>query len=480
METRHFINNEFVEGKGPKFKTINPATEEVLAEVPEATKEEIDMAVRAAQKGLEAYSQCTSYVRQKMLLKLADLCEQNADELARIESLDNGKPLSIAKRDDVFLLIRYFRYYAGWTDKIYGTTREVTADGRSYKISVCKEPIGVVGHIIPWNFPLAMLAWKVAPALAAGCCMVLKTSEKTPLSALQFCKYIKEAGFPAGVVNVVSGPGPTTGNYIVEHPDVKKIAFTGSSAVGKQVAAKAAVCGLKRITLELGGKSPLVVCDDADLQHAVNVAHHGLFYNMGQCCIASSRVYVHESVYDKFVEMCVEKAKTAKMLPPTDPQCDQGPQIDKIQFDKILNYIKSGQEEGAKIMCGGKQYGKKGYWIEPTVFVDVKEDMKICKEEIFGPVICISKFSKYDEVILKSNDTCYGLGAGICTENIHKAMTLASQLKAGTVYVNCWNVFDSNIPFGGYKESGLGREGGCEALHNYLEDKTIVSFNAGL
>eukprot|EP00922_Rhytidocystis_sp_ex-Travisia-forbesii_P054077 GHVS01080226.1.p1 GENE.GHVS01080226.1~~GHVS01080226.1.p1 ORF type:complete len:420 (+),score=74.33 GHVS01080226.1:688-1947(+) len=411
--------------------------------------------------------------------RLADLIEHHKKQLAEVESMDAGKPVSACIQADMKLVVDVFRYYAGWCDKIQGKTipiQSLSPNGNNQYLCFTRhEPIGVVGQIIPWNFPLLMMAWKLAPALAVGCCCVLKSSEKTPLSALMLCHLICEAGFPNGVVNVLSGDGPTTGDAIVKHPDISKVAFTGSTNVGKQVMMKAAEHGMKKVSLELGGKSPLIVFDDADIDKAVEIAHLGLFFNMGQCCIASSRIFVQETIYDKFVEKCVARAKQVNMASPQDMQCNHGPQIDKIQCDKIMQYIEDGKKEGAKCQVGGNKKGGKGYYIEPTVFSDVKDEMKICKEEIFGPVMCLLKFKTVEEVVERSNATHYGLGAGVCTVDMGKAMRIANNLKAGTVYVNCYDVFDAAAPFGGFKQSGLGRELGEYGLEPYCEVKTVIA-----
>jgi len=336
-----------------------------------------------------------------------------------------------------------------------------------------KEPVGVVGQIIPWNFPLLMQAWKLGPALACGCTVVMKSSEKTPLANLAVCKLIKEAGFPAGVVNLLSGYGPTVGEPLALHMDVDKVAFTGSSAVGRKMMEYSSKSNMKRVTLELGGKSPLIVMEDADIEQALGAAHIGLFLNHGQCCCASSRLYVHEKIYDQFVEAAVEKAKGWKVGSQFDESTMQGPQVDKIQFDKIMSYIEAGKQEGASLKTGGARHGDKGFFVQPTVFADVKDDMKIAREEIFGPVMSIIKFSDVNDAIKRANNTAYGLAAGICTRDVGNALLAASKVKAGTVWVNCYNSFDAAAPFGGYKESGHGRELGEAGLDNYLEVKTV-------
>eukprot|EP00922_Rhytidocystis_sp_ex-Travisia-forbesii_P005160 GHVS01007544.1.p1 GENE.GHVS01007544.1~~GHVS01007544.1.p1 ORF type:complete len:441 (+),score=46.43 GHVS01007544.1:317-1639(+) len=419
------------------------------------------------------------HARRNLLFRLADLLELHQEQLAAVESRDSGKPISACLDSEMKLVVGFFRYYAGWADKMQGKTipiQSLSANGNNQYLCFTRhEPIGVVGQIIPWNYPLCLLAIKLAPALAVGCCCVVKTSEKTPLSALMACHLIKEAGIPDGVVNVLSGHGPTTGEALVRHPGIAKISFTGSSKVGQHIMRVAAECGMKRVNLELGGKSPLIVLDDADLDKAVEIAHNGLFSNMGQCCIASSRVLVQEALYDKFVDKCVARAQRAQTCAPQDRECTHGPQIDVIQFEKILNYIEDGRREGAKCSTGGKKKEGKGYWIHPTVFSDVRDDMKICREEIFGPVICLLKFKTIDEAVERANATHYGLGAGVCTRDMGKAMKISNSLKAGTIFVNCYGVPDAAAPFGGYKQSGIGRELGEYGLVEYYEVKTVIS-----
>merc|ERR1712113_505788 len=341
------------------------------------------------------------------------------------------------------------------------------------------EPIGVCGAIIPWNFPLLMQAWKLAPALAMGCTIVMKLSEKTPLSGLLICDLIKEAGFPAGVVNIVNGHGPTTGEFIARHPDIRKVAFTGSSGVGHKIIEASAQSNMKKVTLELGGKSPMIICKDADLDQAAVACHIGLFLNMGQCCVASSRIFIHEDVHDAFVEKVVAMAKRLRTQGDTTsetdvPLCDLGPQVDKVQFDKILGYIEKGKQEGATLALGGSRIGDKGYFVQPTVFKDVTDDMTIAKEEIFGPVMQLMKFKTLDEAICRANNTHYGLAAGICTRDTGTALAAARDIEAGTVWVNCYDNFDLAAPFGGFKQSGWGREKGEAALNNYLETKCVM------
>eukprot|EP00922_Rhytidocystis_sp_ex-Travisia-forbesii_P054073 GHVS01080222.1.p1 GENE.GHVS01080222.1~~GHVS01080222.1.p1 ORF type:complete len:525 (+),score=77.35 GHVS01080222.1:25-1575(+) len=478
-EHRLFINGEFIEATSGSFiDTVNPATEEVVAKVQEASDADVSKAVEAATVAFRSWQLVDGHVRRNLLLRLADLIELHADQLAQIESRDTGKPIT-SSEVEMKLVVGFIRYYAGWADKMQGKTipiQSLSANGNNQYLCFTRhEPIGVVAQIMPWNYPLCLLAIKVAPALAVGCCCVVKTSEKTPLSALAVCHLIKDAGLPAGVVNVLSGCGGTTGNALVRHPGIAKISFTGSSAVGQQIMVMAAQHGMKRTSLELGGKSPLIVLDDADIDRAVETAHNGLFSNMGQCCIASSRVLVQEGLYDRFVEKCVARAQQADMRAPTDRACTHGPQIDSIQHSKILRYIEQGKVEGAKCKTGGNKKQGKGYWIEPTVFSDVTDDMTICREEIFGPVICLLKFKTIDEAIERANNTHYGLGAGVCTADLGKAMRISNALKAGTIFVNCYGVPDAAAPFGGFKQSGVGRELGEYGLQEYYEVKTVIS-----
>lgn len=470
VSTQLFINNEFVDSvSGATFETIDPSTESVLATVQRANKDDVDVAVKAATNAFTTWRDVSGPDRRDLLLKLASLMEENQQFLAEWESKDNGKPVSIARDVDIALGIKHLRYFAGWADKIQGKTIPVE-DVNSMAMTV-HEPVGVVGCIIPWNFPILMMIWKLGPLLACGCTTVLKSSEKTPLTALMMAQLIKEAGFPAGVVNVLSGYGPDCGNAIAVHPGIDKVAFTGSSAVGHEIVKASGESNLKRVTLELGGKSALIICDDADLDQAADAAHVGLFLNHGQCCCASSRIFIDAKIHDKFVEKCVERAKAQKLG--TEEGMDQGPQVDKIQYDKVMNYIAGGIREGATCKLGGKRWGEKGYYIEPTIFTDVTDEMTIAKEEIFGPVMQLMKFDTIEEAILRANNTNYGLAAGVCSTNIAKALGIAKRLRAGTIWINMYDNFDAAIPFGGYKESGWGREKGEYALENFTEVKMI-------
>jgi aldehyde dehydrogenase (NAD+) len=472
--TQMLIDGKFRDAvSGRTFATINPATEEKIADVAEGGKEDEDLAVKAARKAFEEgpWSRMDARDRGRLLNKLADLIEKNFDELAALETLDNGKPIKDAKAADLPLVIDCFRYYAGWADKIHGQTIPIRGN---YFCYTRKEPVGVAGQIIPWNFPMLMVAWKWAPALAAGCTVVMKPAEQTPLSCLRMGELAMEAGFPPGVINIVPGFGPdSAGEAIVRHPGVDKIAFTGEHRTA-QIIMKQAADSLKRMTFELGGKSPNVVFADADLDAAVEGAYFGLFFNQGQCCCAGSRLFVEEKVHDQFVEKLVAKAKNRKVGDPFDPNTDQGPQVDKDQFDKIMKYIGEGQKGGAKMLTGGKRVGDKGYFIEPTVFGDVKDDMCISTDEIFGPVLSILKFKDVNDVVKRANNTFYGLAAAVWTRDVGKAHAIANKVRAGTVWVNCYDVFDAAAPFGGFKMSGQGRELGEKALDNYTELKTVT------
>lgn len=475
--TQLFIDNKFVDAKsGKTFETINPTNQKVIAKVAEADKADVDLAVKAAKNAFRLNSPwrtMDAIDRGNLLHKLADLMQRDAAHLAALESLDNGKPYQIALNVDIPGSIETLRYYAGWADKIHGKVIPIRGPFLCY---TRHEPVGVAGQIIPWNFPLLMQAWKLGPALAAGCTVVMKVAEQTPLSALHVCKLIAEAGFPPGVVNVLTGYGPTAGAAIVDHRDVDKVAFTGSTEVGKLIASNAGR-DIKRVTLELGGKSPNIVLGDlkgADLNYAVGMSSFGLFFNQGQCCCAGSRIFVQDNIYNEFVEKSVEAAKKIRVGDPFDAKTDQGPQVDGEQMNKILDLIGSGKKEGAKLLTGGSRHGNEGFFVQPTVFGDVKDDMRICKEEIFGPVMQILRFKTVDEVIERANNSNYGLAASVFTKDIDQALVVSNSLRAGTVWVNTYDNFDVAAPFGGYKQSGFGREKGEYGLHNYLEVKNVT------
>jgi aldehyde dehydrogenase (NAD+) len=458
---------------GKTFDTLDPTSGEVICKVAEGDKADIDLAVKAARDAFErgSWSRMVPSERGRLLHKLADAIESHKDELAALESLDNGKPVNDSLAADLPLTLQCYRYYAGWADKVYGQT--IPIDG-PYFTYTRHEPVGVVGQIIPWNFPLLMQAWKWGPALACGNTVVLKPAEQTPLTALRVAQLAQEVGFPDGVINVVPGYGPTAGAALASHMDVDKIAFTGETGTGKIVMTAAAQSNLKRVSLELGGKSPNVVFSDADIDAAVEGAYFGLFFNQGQCCCAGSRLFVQDAVYDEFVAKVTAKAKGRKVGDPFDPAVEQGPQVSQEQFDRVMGYIDAGKKDGAKMLAGGSRVGERGYFIQPTVFCDVQDEMKIAKEEIFGPVMSILKFSKVEEVLERGNGTFYGLAAAVWTKDIKKALRLANGLRAGTVWVNCFDVFDAGAPFGGFKMSGLGRELGQYALQLYTEVKTVT------
>ena len=468
------IGGKWVDSQsGRTFETVNPATGEVICRVAEGAKADIDLAVKAARKAFESgpWPKMNASDRGRLLHKLADAIEANLEELAALESLDNGKPVAIARAADLPLTVKCYRYYAGWADKIHGKT--IPIDG-PYFCYTRHEPVGVIGQIIPWNFPLLMQAWKWGPALAAGNCIVLKPAEQTPLSALAVARLAQEVGFPDGVINVVPGYGETAGAALTGHMDVDKVAFTGEGATGRLVMTAAAQSNLKRVSLELGGKSPNIVFADADLDAAVEGAYLGLFFNQGQCCCAGSRLFVEEKIHDKLVDRLLEKAKQQKLGDPFDAATTQGPQVSQEQMDRVLGYIEHGNKEGAHCLTGGKRFGKRGYFVEPTLFTGVTDEMKIAKEEIFGPVMNVLKFKNLDEVVERSNRTAYGLAAAVWTKDISKAHRIANSLRAGTVWVNCYDVFDAAAPFGGYKQSGIGRELGEYALELYTEVKTVT------
>ena len=474
-----FIGGKWVDSaSGKTFGTVNPATGQHICDVAEGDKADIDLAVKAARKALDGpWGKMTAGERGRLIGRLADAVERNAAELAALETLDNGKPIADSLATDLPLTIDCYRYYAGWADKNHGQTIPVNGD---YFCYTRHEPVGVVGQIIPWNFPLLMQAWKWGPALACGNTLVLKPAEQTPLTALKVAELAQEVGFPDGVLNVVPGYGPTAGAALAGHMDVDKIAFTGETSTGKIVMTAAAQSNLKRVSLELGGKSPNVVFADADIDAAVEGAYFGLFFNQGQCCVAGSRLYVEEAVYDEFVDKMTKKAKARRLGDPFHPDTEQGPQVSKEQQDRVRGYIDAGTREGAKLLVGGSESlsslaaaHANGYFVEPTVFTDVHDEMTIAKEEIFGPVMSILKFKDAAEVIERGNRTFYGLAAAVWTKDVKKAIRVSNALKAGTVWVNCYDVFDARAPFGGFKMSGIGRELGQYALQLYTEVNTV-------
>ena len=473
FQTKMLIDGKWQDSRsGKTFATVNPATEETIAQVAEGDAADIDLAVKAARKAFDSgpWRKTDARDRGRLLYKLADLIEKNFDELAELETLDNGKPISESKNADLPLVIDCLRYYAGWADKICGQTVPIRGN---YFCYTRKEPVGVAGQIIPWNFPMLMVAWKWGPAIAAGCTVVMKPAEQTPLSCLRLGELALEAGFPAGVINIVPGFGETAGDAIVKHRGVDKVAFTGSTEVGQIIMRNAAET-FKRITLELGGKSPNIVFADADLDAAVTGTMTAMYLNQGQCCCAGSRQFVQEAVYDQFIEQLTKKVVARKIGDPFDPSTEQGPQVDKVQYDRIMGYIDHGKSQGARCVTGGERHGDKGFYIKPTIFADVKDDMKIAVEEIFGPVLTVLKFKDIDEVVARANTTDYGLAAAVWTRDIGKAHAIANRVRAGTVWINCYDVFDAAAPFGGFKQSGLGRELGEKALDNYTEMKTVT------
>ncbi|PWK13491.1 aldehyde dehydrogenase family protein [Tumebacillus permanentifrigoris] len=476
-----FIGGQFVEAVSNKtFPTYNPANNQILAYVAEGDKEDIDRAVACARDAFETgpWQRMLPAERARLIYTLADLIERDADVFAEIESLDNGKPISEAKGFDVPATVEHFRYYAGWATKITGDVLPVNVPNMHNYVR--REPIGVVGQIIPWNFPLLMAAWKLGAALATGCTIVLKPAEQTPLSALYLGKLIQEAGFPAGVVNIVTGFGETAGNALVTHPDVDKIAFTGSTEVGKLIMSNAAV-DLKRVSLELGGKSPNIIFPDADFSRAVQGSMQAIFFNQGQVCSAGSRLYIHKSQYDNVLSDMVTHASKVRQGFGIDPKTQMGPLVSEEQLTRVTSYINKGLEQGAKIAIGGERGDgdlARGYFVRPTVFYDVQDEMAIAQEEIFGPVVAAMPFDDIEDVIARANRSTYGLAAGVWTQNMNTAFTVANRLKAGSVWINCYNMFDAASPFGGYKHSGIGREMGEYALENYTQIKSVwVNYN---
>jgi len=467
-----FIDGKFVDSASDRtFPATNPATGEAICQVAEADATDVNLAVQAARQALEKgpWKTMDAADRGRLLYKLADLVEKNAEELAVLEALNSGKIITDA-RGDLQGVVNTFRYYAGWADKIEGRTVPVRGNFLSYTL---RQPVGVVGQIIPWNFPLLMLAWKWGPALACGNTVVMKLAEQTPITGMRLAELALEAGFPAGVINVLNGYGETTGAAIVAHPGVDKIAFTGHYETAK-VIQKAAADTLKRVTFELGGKSPNVVFADADLDQAVQGAFHAIYFHGGQCCTAGSRLFVEEPARKEFVQRLAEKTKERRLGDPLDESTQQGPQVSQEQMDKILGYVQMGQKQGARLVAGGKRHGDKGYFVEPTIFDGVKDDMAIARDEIFGPVVSVLPFKSVDDVIERANNTHYGLAAAVWTKDIDKAHCFAREVRAGTVWVNCYHVVDTTTPFGGFKMSGQGRENGEAALDHYTEVKTVT------
>jgi phenylacetaldehyde dehydrogenase len=474
------INGKWVAAaSGKTFPVYNPATGEVLANVAEGDSEDINRAVAAARAAFETgpWSRMTASERGRLVWKVADLLEENLEEFAELEMLDNGKPLKVARAADVPLAVDLFRYMAGWATKIEGHTIPISVPytpGAKYLAYTLREPVGVVGQIIPWNFPLLMAAWKLGPALATGCTVVLKPAEQTPLSCLRLGEILQEAGIPDGVVNIVPGYGETAGAALAAHPDVDKVAFTGSTEVGKLII-QAAAGNLKKVSLELGGKSPNVVFSDSDLDTAIAGSASAIFFNHGQCCCAGSRLYVEDKIFDQVVEGVSERADKIRVGPGWEKNTDMGPLVSQEQLNRVCGYLESGFSEGAKAVTGGSRVGDKGYFVKPTVLVNTNDKMKVVREEIFGPVVTAIPFKKSEELVTQANDNVYGLAAGIWTSDIKKAHRVAAQLRAGTVWINCYNIFDAALPFGGYKQSGWGREMGREVLEAYTEVKSVCA-----
>src|SRR5437867_4682243 len=461
------------------FEVKNPASGATIARAAEGDKLDVDAAVRAARRAFESgpWPAMTASERSKILWRVGDLISKYTDELAELESLDNGKPMAVARVADVPLAADIFQYMAGWCTKIEGKTIPLSVlytPGVQYHSYTRPEPIGVVGQIIPWNFPLLMAAWKLAPALATGCTVVLKVAEETPRTALRLGEIMQEAGLPPGVVNIITGFGETAGAALAAHPGVDKVAFTGSTEVGRLIV-QAAARDLKHVSLELGGKSPNIILEDADLDVAISGAASSIFFNHGQCCCAGSRLYVEKSVFDQVVEGVAEKAKKIKVGPGLDANTQMGPLVSVEQMDRVCSYLESGFSQGAKAIAGGHKTGEKGYFVEPTVLVNTSDEMKVVQEEIFGPVVAAMPFTDPEELVPRANDNVYGLAAGVWTRDISKAHRMAEQLQVGTVWINCYNIFDAALPFGGYKQSGWGREMGHDVLNNYTQTKAVCA-----
>ncbi len=478
--TRHamLIDGQFVAAaSGKTFPVFNPATGDVICEVPEAELADVNLAVAAARRAFDAgpWPTMSPSARGQLLWKLADLLEQSTEEFAQLESLDNGKPVSVARIADVPLAVDLFRYMAGWATKTMGSTIPLSA-GHDFLSYTVREPVGVVAQIIPWNFPLLMAAWKLGPALATGCTVVMKLAEQTPLTGLRLAQLFMQAGFPPGVVNILTGFGEPCGAPLAAHMDVDKVAFTGSTEVGKLIA-RAATGNLKKVTLELGGKSPAIIFPDADMDEAIAGAASAIFFNQGQACCAGSRLFAHESVFDQVLEGMGNIAGKMKMGHGLDPETEMGPLVSQEQFEKVNGYIQSGRDQGAHIPFGGQKHSARGYFVQPTVIANVKPGMKVVDEEIFGPVVVAQRFSSdadLQKLAAQANQSDFGLAASVWTKDLSAAHKMARLIRAGTVWVNCHNIFDAALPFGGFKQSGWGREMGAEVLNNYTEVKAVT------
>jgi phenylacetaldehyde dehydrogenase len=476
---RMLIGGQWVDAlQNKRIEVINPANETVIGSIPCAQPEDVNKAVGFAKDALEqdAWGRMRPSARQNLLLKLADLIERDARIIAELEAVDNGKSADIAQAVDIGLGLEFFRYMAGWATKIEGSTIDVSvpmappeADFFAY---TRREPVGVVAAIIPWNFPFLMACWKIAPALAAGCTVILKPAEQTSLSALYLGELIEEVGFPAGVVNIITGDGQTTGSALIKHPGINKISFTGSTKVGQMIG-RAAMDNMARVTLELGGKSPMIVLKDCDPEKAAQGAAQAIFFNHGQVCSAGSRLYVHRSIFDTVVSRLVELAEAISMGPGLDSSAQMGPLVSQVQLDRVCQYIESGRKEGARLVTGGERVDRKGYYVQPTIFTSEDDSLVIAREEIFGPVLVVIPFDDVDEAVRRANDSPYGLAASIWSNDLSQVQRLIPKLKAGTVWVNGHNMLDAGVPFGGYKLSGVGRDMGKQSLDSYLETKSV-------